>query len=130
MGDRRICEGCGEPLEPGSRPDQRHHDGACRTAAYRQRRRHQEGREVSVGIDLLSPEVQALLKRALAEPRLVAAVSAGARSNWRAAAWSRTPVSRALGLRGRPVEPDDASAGDDPFREVDELAARRRRRDG
>lgn len=33
----RPCEGCGEPFTP-SRPNQRHHDARCRTAAYRSRR--------------------------------------------------------------------------------------------
>jgi hypothetical protein len=77
----------------------------------------------------LDGRLQEALDQALAEQRLVAVIAAGARSNWRAAAWllerqypERWGRDRAKGLTA------ETGGEDDPFREVDELAEARRRR--
>jgi hypothetical protein len=76
--------------------------------------------------------VQELLRRVLAEERLIGLVAQGAKTNWRAAAWL---LERRYPQRWGPVRPQDESepappvlAADDPFAEVDMLAARRRAR--
>lgn len=74
--------------------------------------------------------MQELLGRVLREERLVGLVAAGAKTNWRAAAWLLerrhperwAPVRRsALDEEPVPVAPDEH----DPFAEIDELAAKR-----
>jgi hypothetical protein len=122
MDEPRLCQGCGEPLPIGSRPNRLHHNGRCRVAALRRRRR--EAQPVVPG---LAPEIEAALERATSEARLVALIAqAASKGNWRAAAFileRRYPERWAR--RERPViEPPPVT--DDPFREIDELAARRR----
>lgn len=77
----------------------------------------------------LTAEQQATLDAATAEPRLVALVAQAARTQWRAAAWllERRHPER-WSERGRPLAPASPPDLDDPFREVDELAERRRER--
>ena len=78
---------------------------------------------------LLTETQAGALEAALTEERLLASAAHAARENWRAAAWTlerRYPerwAQRPRELEGAP--PPDP---DDPFREVDELSARRRER--
>jgi hypothetical protein len=75
--------------------------------------------------------VREVIGRAIAEERLVAYVAQAARSNWRASAWL---LERRYPQRWGPVRAQAESdvpvvvSGDDPFAEVDMLAARRRAR--
>jgi hypothetical protein len=98
-------------------------------AAHRHRRQAERDAERRRWSGLTETQAQAL-DSVLAEERLLALVAQGAQRNWRAAAWLLErghPERWAL----RPREPDERPAPDpdDPFRELDELAARRRRRD-
>jgi hypothetical protein len=142
----RTCarEGCESPLPTGARADARYCSGACRTRAYADRQRAARVRLIedapqdvqqaeAVPQAAVEPtqieRLRVALASALQEEKLVAVVAAEARSNWRASAWllSRIHPTR-WGERGREVPlafPDDP---DDPFREVDELAERRKRR--
>jgi predicted nucleic acid-binding Zn ribbon protein len=131
----RRCVQCGGALPEGSRADRRYCSSACRTAAYAERQRrartrllaeHEEPPDESARrLDLLREAV----RDAVQEPKLVAVIAAEARHNWRASAWllSRIHPTR-WGERGRDVPLTFDDDPDDPFREVDELASRRRRK--
>jgi hypothetical protein len=127
----RVCEGCGEPLAPLARANQRHHGQACRARAYRRRRGHADPAQGVLAASL-SIDQAAVLDAATSEGRLVALIAhAAARpGGWRAAAWMlerRYPERwSARGREELPAAPV-ARAGD-PFAEVDELAERRRSR--
>jgi hypothetical protein len=60
-----------------------------------------------------------------AEPALVAQIARAGQGDWKAAAWL---LERAFPQRWAKREAPPASDPTDPFREVDEMAARRRRR--
>jgi hypothetical protein len=80
-------------------------------------------------VGLTATQAEAL-EAAVAEERLLASVAHGARENWRAAAWAlERRYPERLGQRPREVESAPVPDPDDPFREVVELARRRRRRD-
>jgi hypothetical protein len=128
---QRRCESCGRPLGWTSRPDRRYCGAACRQRAYDERRRAARKPAVEPAPALLA-ELEAAVERATDEMRLVAIVAAAAPTNWRAAAWLLSRRWPERWASRRPVEDEPtppASDPDDPFREVDELAARRRRRD-
>ena len=123
----RQCEGCGRDLPLLARPDRRFHGAACRKRAARKRDR--------VAVEQQNPldDLQLVLLRALDEERLVAYIATQARSQWRAAAWllERRYPSRWASRRG--VDEDELAPvldPDDPFHEIDQLAARRRDRLG
>jgi hypothetical protein len=126
------CEACGDELPTFSRRDRRYCDARCRRRAFEER--HAPAAPV-LPLSEDEQHVQELLGRVLREERLVGLVAAGAKTNWRAAAWL---LERRYPERWAPVrpqeEPEPAPVGvgaDDPFAEVDQLAARRRaRRDG
>jgi hypothetical protein len=130
----RRCESCRAPLPTTARRDRRYCNGRCRAAASARRRREaQAAAGTGIGAGVLPPELQAALDHALEEHRLVARVAAAAPTNWRAAAWllSRRFPDRwgdHRAVSGREVLP--GLIADDPFREVDELAVRRREAHG
>jgi hypothetical protein len=134
---QRRCESCGRPLGSTSRPDRRYCGAACRQAGYERRRlanRDVASAKATSGrpAPALLAELEAAVERATDEMRLVAIVAAAAPTNWRAAAWLLSRRWPERWSSRRPVEDEPtppASDPDDPFREVDELAARRRRRD-
>lgn len=124
----RRCESCGAALPTTGRRDRRYCGGACRAAASARRKREaQVGTRTHVGSAAIPPELQAALDNALAEHRLVALVAGAAgKGQWRAASWlleRRYPDRWGPGRTGND-EPDDLV--DDAYREVDQLAARRR----
>jgi hypothetical protein len=136
----RRCERCGSELSTYSRASRKFCSPTCRSAAARERERPRapvSSPEPPAGVPALAVlpergELEAALERALSETRLVATVAAHANSrsttSWRAAAWllERRYAER-WAVRPRvPVESVPVDA-DDPFREVDELAERRRR---
>jgi hypothetical protein len=127
----RLCEGCGKPLPASARPNRHHHSHACQKRAYRRRQREREAAaaERAVGSFGLRPEQEAALAAATSEPRLLALVAREAPTNWRAAAWMlERRYPERWGLRPRRLEDvEPAPDPSDPFAEVDELAARRRR---
>jgi hypothetical protein len=133
------CEGCGDELPALARRNRRYCDARCRRRAYEERHapepelpaepERQLAPVVPIGED---EHVQELLARVLAEERLVAQVAAGAKTNWRASAWL---LERRYPERWGPVRPQEdaepappAVGANDPFAEVDQLAARRRAR--
>jgi hypothetical protein len=134
------CEHCGDPLPASSRRNRRFCDARCRRRAFEERQHHvapsAEGATPELApVVPISEEAQVreLLARVLAEERLVAHVAAAAKTNWRASAWLLerhyperwAPVRRsALDEEPVPVAPNE----NDPFAEVDSLAARRRAR--
>ena len=139
MDAERRCEGCGELFEL-TRPNRRYHGARCRKLAFLRRRHERELEPTSYG-DVLSRETaesavapsgqmldpEAVIAEATSEPRLLVYIARAAQTNWRAAAWlleRRHPERWALG-----AEPDRPPMAGDPFAEVDELAARRRRHD-
>jgi hypothetical protein len=122
----RRCENCQRILGP-SRSDRRFCSTACRVAAYRRRQQPAAPPEPQP----LSPEMERVLAEATREERLLALVAHAARTNWRAAAWildRRWPERWGRQPRSRPVEVPPQSEGDDFFREIDELARKRRER--
>ena len=125
------CENCGESLPALSRRNKRYCDARCRRRAFEQRHR---GEPELAPVVQISDDAQAqeLLARVIAEPRLVALVAAGAKTNWRAAAFllERHYPERWAPVRRPQAEPEPpAVADDDPFAEVDQLAAKRRPRE-
>jgi hypothetical protein len=126
----QLCEGCHEPLLGPGRSIRRFHGGPCRKKAWQRRRLEQQAPE------LTPPEPthaepshaldrEAVLAEAVSEPVLLLLVARAARSNWRAASWlleRRFPERWSARSRDELVP----LAGDDPFAEVDQLAARRR----
>jgi hypothetical protein len=135
------CEQCGDPLPATARRNRRYCDQRCRRRAFEERHalpkaapelpaapERQLAPVVAIGDE---EHVQELLARVLAEERLVAQVAAGAKTNWRASAWL---LERRYPERWGPprpaAEPDVPPEVDanDPFREVDLLAAKRRAR--
>ena len=78
-------------------------------------------------------DVQQALLRALSEDRLVAQIAMQSRSQWRAAAWlleRQYPERWGAGRRVDESELAPVLDPDDPFHEIDQLAARRRERLG
>jgi hypothetical protein len=132
------CESCGDELPTLARRNRRYCDARCRRRAFEERHAP-DAPELAPVVPFAAitedEHVQELLARVLAEERLVAQVAAGAKTNWRAAAWL---LERRYPERWGPVRrQDDQEPGapvvrpDDPFAEVDQLAAKRRaRRDG
>jgi hypothetical protein len=128
------CEQCGDPLPATARRNRRYCDQRCRRRAHEERHAPaapELAPVVPVAASTGEEHVQELLARVLAEERLVAQVAAGAKTNWRASAWL---LERRYPERWGPprpaAEPDvpPAVAEDDPFAEVDMLAAKRRAR--
>jgi hypothetical protein len=122
------CENCGEPLPALSGRNKRYCDARCRRRAFEQRHR---GEPELAPVVQISDDAQAqeLLARVIAEPRLVGLVAVAAKTNWRAAAFilERHYPERWAPVRRPQAEPElPAVDGDDPFREVDMLAAKRR----
>jgi hypothetical protein len=75
-------------------------------------------------------QAEELLERVLDERRLIALVAQGAKTNWRAAAFllERRYPERWAPVRRPQAEPELPAVEDDPFAEVDMLAAKRRAR--
>jgi hypothetical protein len=105
------CETCGDELPATARRNRRYCDARCRRRAYEER--------------------QAPARPELA---LVVPVAAAAKTNWRASAWlleRRYPERWAAPPRRADDEAPPAVDANDPFAEIDMLAAKRRaRRDG
>jgi hypothetical protein len=133
----KLCAGCNEPLTGPGRSDRRYCDSRCRKQAFLRRQAEAQAPELTQpeldrsGTATTAPSLdrealEQALQQALAEPRLVAYLAHAARSNWRAAAWlleRRYPERWGAGEREpEPLVPGEA----DPFREVDQLAERRR----
>jgi hypothetical protein len=126
------CEACGDELPATGRSDRRYCDARCRRRAFEER--HAAAPELAPVVPLSEDEqhVQELLGRVLREERLIGLVAAGAKTNWRAPAWI---LERRYPERWGPVRPQEEPEpappivrADDPFAEVDMLAARRRAR--
>jgi hypothetical protein len=116
------CQGCGKPLPVLARANRHYHGDACRSLAARRRRKERVDRQF--GASAGDVELLAAVERATSEPRLLANVAKAAQTNWRASVWL-LQVLHGYGERARddvPASPD----ADDPFVEVDMLAARRR----
>jgi hypothetical protein len=125
------CEACGDELPALARRNKRYCDARCRRRAYEER--HMPARPELAPVVPISDneQVQELLQRVLAEERLIAQVAAASKTNWRAAAFllERHYPERWAPVRRPATEPAPPEvADDDPFREVDQLAARRRAR--
>jgi hypothetical protein len=126
------CEACGDELPAFSRRDRRYCDARCRRRAFEERHAP-AAPELAPVVPLSEDEqqVQELLGRVLREERLVGLVAAGAKSNWRAAAFllERRYPERWGPVRRPEAEPAPPALNEsDPFAEVDMLAARRRAR--
>jgi hypothetical protein len=131
-----TCERCNAELPHWSRSDRRFCTNRCRVAASRARERKARA---SAPLAVPSPlesrdvasELDAAVERATREARLVAHVAKAANDGqWRAAVWlleHRYPERWALRSRVDEPPPPAPAGEDDPFVEVDELAARRRR---
>ena len=127
MSSVRQCLGCGRDLPVLARGDRRYHDATCRQRAARERDRVSDQRLVA------DDDLQQVLMRALDEPRLVAYIATQARSQWRAAAWLLERRYPERWGPARRVDEDELAPvldPDDPFHEIDQLAARRRERLG
>lgn len=112
-------------MGPG-RSDRRYHGGACRKKGFLRRQRERAAPELSPPEPTHALDREGILAEATSEVRLVAYLAKAAAANWRASAWlleRRYPERWAA--RGREVELAAPGEGD-PFREVDELAVRRR----
>jgi hypothetical protein len=125
------CEACGDELPALARQNRRYCDSRCRRRAYEER--HARLAPVVPVAEITEDEhTQEVLARVLAEPRLVAHVAAAARTQWRAAAFllERHYADRWAPVRRSAVEPElpVVAPEDDPFAEVDQLAAKRRAR--
>jgi hypothetical protein len=125
------CAACGDELSAFSRSDRRYCDARCRRRAYRER--HAPAGPELAPVARITDDAQAeeLLQRVLDERRLVALVAAGAKSNWRAAAFllERRYPERWAPVRRPQAEPEPPAVDEhDPFSEVDQLAAKRRAR--
>jgi hypothetical protein len=130
------CEQCGDPLPATARRNRRYCDARCRRRAFEGRHALPKAAPelapvVPVAAITDDEQVQELLGRVLEEPRLIAQVAAAAKTNWRASAWlleRRYPERWAAPPRRADDEPPPAVIADDPFAEVDQLAAKRRAR--
>jgi hypothetical protein len=127
------CEQCGDPLPATARRNRRYCDQRCRRRAHEERHAPaapELAPVVPVAASTGEEHVQELLARVLAEERLVAQVAAGAKTNWRASAWllERRFPERWAAMRRPETEPELPADPDDPFSEVDALAAKRRAR--
>jgi hypothetical protein len=123
MHDVRVWDGCDQPL--AGRSNRRHHDATCRKRAERRRKREAAR---AAAPPTTSTEFDAVLERALSEPRLLAHIARAPQTTGerRRGSWSAATPER--WGRGR-VEAellDTPISADDVFREVDELAERRR----
>jgi predicted nucleic acid-binding Zn ribbon protein len=112
----RRCEQCGKRIS--GRADRRYCDAACRRAAHRERQR---AARAALVVEL------PVSTYAIHEQTLVQGIAQAAAENWRAAAWllERRWPERWGTSRKPPTASDDVDELD-PFREVDELARRRR----
>lgn len=123
------CEACGDELPALARRNRRCCDARCRRRAYEERHAPAAPELATVVPIGNEQHVQELLARVLAEERLVAQVAAGAKTQWRAAAWI---LERRYPERWGPprpaAEPDAPAILDDEFSEIDRLAAKRRTR--
>ena len=128
------CEACGDELPALARRNRRFCDARCRRRAYELRRASAEPEPELAPVVPITSDAQAeeLLARVLDERRLIALVATGAKTNWRAAAFllERRYPERWAPVRRSAMEPElpGVFADDDPFAEVDQLAARRRTR--
>jgi hypothetical protein len=126
------CEACGDELPALARRNRRYCDARCRRRAYEERHAPAAPELAPVAAITDDEHVQELLARVLAEERLVAQVAAGAKTNWRASAWileRRYPERWGMPRPQDEPQPAPPAGADDPFAEVDQLAARRRARD-
>jgi hypothetical protein len=128
----QVCEGCGGRLTGPGRSDRRHHNSQCRKMAFLRRQLERQAPELTQPPPTHAEPThaldrEALLEEALSEPRLLVYVARAAQTNWRASAWllERRYPER-WGARRRELELAVPREGD-PFAELDELAARRRR---
>jgi hypothetical protein len=127
-----TCRSCGAELPASSRRNKRYCDARCRRRAFEQRRRSAElglAPVVPIADEVTLEQVSA---RTVDEARLVGLIVAEAeRGTWRAAAWLLerahperwAPARRPPRPEREPVELDP----NDPFYEIDQLAAKRRR---
>jgi hypothetical protein len=135
------CDYCGEPLPAPSRRNKRYCDARCRRRAFEERRAPDLEPVAPLATEAVGPvpairiaddrQAEELLARVIAEPRLVALVAAASKTNWRAAAFllERHYPERWAPVRRPQAEPELPGVDEnDPFAEVDALAARRRAR--
>lgn len=128
-----TCRSCGAELPAPSRRNKRYCDARCRRRAFEQRRRAAELELAPVVPIADEATLEQVAVRALDETRLVSLIVAEAeRGTWRAAAWlleRAYPASWAPARRPSRPEPEPRELDpNDPFYEIDMLAAKRRRK--
>jgi hypothetical protein len=125
----RRCEGCFAELPQLSRSNRRYHNDRCRAMARRRRARERLEREL--GDAVAEAELREAVERATNETRLIAQIAkAAASGTWRASAYLLEHLHGWGADSARAEPPPRVPAEFDPFREVDEIAARRRERLG